>query len=124
MAENEQSQCSGGEKLIFACSGAADVGDIADRAARKMTKDGTGRMFCLAGVGGNIDAVIKATKAASRILAIDGCELDCVKNCLQQADFVDFEHLRLTDLGLQKGASAASRENIARVVDKAAEMLA
>jgi len=31
-----QSLRSNNPKLIFACSGAADVGDIADRAARKL----------------------------------------------------------------------------------------
>lgn len=36
--------CGVGPKLIFACSGAADVGAIADQAARKLTKDGAGKM--------------------------------------------------------------------------------
>ena len=40
--------------MIFACSGAADVGAVADQAARKMTRDGTGKMFCLAGIGGRV----------------------------------------------------------------------
>ncbi len=44
--------CSSATKLIFACSGAADVGAIADQAARKLTRDGVGKMFCLAGIGG------------------------------------------------------------------------
>ena len=33
-------ECTGGDKLIFACSGAADDGEISDRAARKLTRDG------------------------------------------------------------------------------------
>ncbi|MBT4482837.1 MAG: zinc-binding protein, partial [Candidatus Latescibacteria bacterium] len=37
--------------LIFPCSGAADVGEISDQIARKLTRDGIGKMFCLAGVG-------------------------------------------------------------------------
>ena len=51
----KENLCSGGPKLIFACSGAADVGEISDRAARKLSKDGIGAMFCLAGVGGRIE---------------------------------------------------------------------
>ncbi|MHC5119049.1 MAG: putative zinc-binding protein, partial [Planctomycetota bacterium] len=43
--------CSGGDTLVFACSGAADVGAVADQAARKMTQEGYGQMFCLAGIG-------------------------------------------------------------------------
>ena len=39
----------GANTLIFSCSGAADVGEIADRAARKLTRERMGKMFCLAG---------------------------------------------------------------------------
>ena len=39
MSKEELCSCSGGPKLIFACSGVADVGEIADKAARKLTKE-------------------------------------------------------------------------------------
>jgi len=117
------SRASNGVKLIFACSGAADVGEIADRAARKMSKDGIGTMFCLAGVGGRVEPVMQKAKSASKILAIDGCELDCVKNCFLRADIRQFEHLRVTDLGMKKGNSPATDENIAEVADKGTQKL-
>ena len=124
MSQGNSSLCSGGPKLVFACSGAADVGEIADRAARKMTKNGSGSMFCLAGIGGKIAGIIKKTQAASKILAIDGCELDCVKSCLHRAGFQEFEHLRVTDLDMQKGQAAINDENVARVVQHGAALLA
>jgi len=124
MCAEKSDVCCGGPKLIFACSGAADVGEIADRAARKMTKDGTGRMFCLAGIGGRISGIMKTTESAEKIFAIDGCPLNCVKNCLQQAGFNKFTHLQLADLGLEKGKSPANEDNIAKVVTKGREMLA
>jgi len=49
--EEKRSVCSRGPKLIFACSGAADVGALSDQAARKLTSEGFGQMFCLAGIG-------------------------------------------------------------------------
>jgi len=119
----KDSCCSGVPTLIFACSGAADVGEIADQAARKLTRDGLGRMFCLAGIGGHISGIIKTTEAASKILAIDGCELECVKSCLQQAGFAEFEHFRVTDLGMEKGKTSVDDESIAKVASKATEML-
>lgn len=122
MAEKEN-VCKGGPKLIFACSGAADVGEIADRAARKMAKEGAGKMFCLAGIGGHVNPILKATEAASDILAIDGCPLNCTKASLEQAGFKDFKHLQLADLGLEKGKSPASSENVEKVVAKSAQML-
>lgn len=108
--------CSGGPKLIFACSGAADVGEIADHAARQLTKEGFGKMFCLAGIGGRVNNIMMSTQSASKILAIDGCPLDCVKHCLQQAGFNEFSHIRVTDLGLEKCKSPATAENVNKVV--------
>ena len=119
----EKSCCSGGPTLIFACSGAADVGEISDRAARELSKNGAGAMFCLAGVGGRVEPIMKKTGSASKILAIDGCPLNCVKGTLKQAGFNEFIHLQITDLGLEKGKSPANEENIARVTTRAADML-
>ena len=122
MAEKEN-VCKGGPKLIFACSGAADVGEISDRAARKMNKEGVGKMFCMAGIGGRVSPIMKTTEAASEILAIDGCPLNCVKGSLVNAGFTEFKHLQLADLGMEKGSSPPAEENIATVAQKAAEML-
>jgi uncharacterized metal-binding protein len=123
MNEKSQNECANGPKLIFACSGAADVGAISDRAARNMSKDGAGKMFCLAGIGGRVEGIMKMTSTASKILAIDGCELDCVKICLQKAGFDHYEHFRVTDLGLEKGNAAINDENIAKVVTKGKDVL-
>ena len=119
----KDSCCSAGPTLIFACSGAADVGEIADRAARKLTKDSIGKMFCLAGIGGRVNGIMKTTESASKILAIDGCPLNCVKNCLAQAGFHQFTHLQLAELGLEKGKSPATNENFGKAVQKAVELL-
>ena len=116
-------QCCGGPSLIFACSGAADVGAIADLAARKLTKEGVGKMFCLAGVGGRISGIMKTTESAERMLAIDGCSLNCVKNCLEHAGFTKFEHVQLAELGLEKGNSPVSDEAIEKVTAKGRKML-
>ncbi|MHC4497909.1 MAG: putative zinc-binding protein, partial [Planctomycetota bacterium] len=115
MTNNQTPACSPVSKLIFSCSGAADVGEISDRAARKLAKDGIGKMFCLAGIGGKVEPIMSATKSASQILAMDGCGVDCVKNCLQQAGFNDFQHLRITDMGMEKGKSPATEERVADV---------
>ena len=122
MAENGN-VCSGDPALIFACSGAADVGQIADMAARKMSKDGAGKMFCTAGLGGRVEPIMKMTASASKILAIDGCPLNCVKSSLEQAGFNEFIHLQITDLGLEKGKSPVTDENVAKVAAKGKELL-
>ena len=107
--------CTPAAKLIFACSGAADVGEIADHAARKLTADGVGKMFCLAGVGGRVSGIMETTKAAQAILAIDGCPLHCARNTLDKAGFTKFAHVCLSDLGMAKGKTPPTAEAVAKV---------
>ena len=115
--------CNSGPKLIFSCSGAADVGEIADLTARKLNREGVGKMFCLAGIGGRVSGIIKSTEAAASILAIDGCSLDCAKKSLEEAGFQGFNHLCLADLGMEKGKTKITTENITQVIDKAKTLL-
>lgn len=123
MDTNEGCACNAAPKLIFACSGAADVGALADQAARRLAREGVGKMFCLAGIGGRVSGMMKSTEAGASILAIDGCPMSCAMNTLKQAGFSDFDHLRLSDLGLAKGSSPVSDENIATVCAAASDKL-
>jgi uncharacterized metal-binding protein len=111
-------------KLIFACSGAADVGALSDQAARRLTREGAGAMFCLAGLGGRVGAIMERTAAAARILAIDGCPTGCAAKCLEQAGFTGFLRLQLADLGMAKGQSPLTEERLGQVCAAAAAMLA
>jgi uncharacterized metal-binding protein len=113
MAETESKPsascaCDAAPKPIFSCSGAAEVGHISDLAARKLTAEGVGKMFCLAGVGGRVSGIVKTTKAASKILAMDGCPLNCAGRCLKEAGFTELEHLELADLDMAKGQTEIS----------------
>jgi uncharacterized metal-binding protein len=124
MNAKSQCTCQSAPKLIFACSGAADVGGLADRAARQMTLDQTGKMYCLAGIGGRVKGILETTRAAAKILAIDGCPQECARKTLEQAGFTGFQHLTLASLGLHKGSSPATDERIRLVANKGAELLA
>lgn len=116
--------CGAKPRFVFACSGAADVGAVADLAARRLSADGTAAMFCLAGVGGRVPGILKSVEAASAVAAIDGCPLDCAKKTLEQAGFSGFGHVRLTDLGLEKGKAPATEEHVALAARAAAALFA
>jgi uncharacterized metal-binding protein len=116
MSDKDKAICAAAPTLIFACSGAADVGEISDLAARKLTKDGAGKMYCMAGIGGGVPGILKTTEEAERILAIDGCPVDCVRLNLEKAGFSHFDHMRVTDLGLEKGSSPATEGNVNKTV--------
>jgi uncharacterized metal-binding protein len=100
MAEN----CctSNGDIMILACSGASNVGQLSNKAAVELTQEGFGRMFCLAGIGGNLSGFVQSAKDAPRMVAIDGCELGCTKATLEQADVPLKNYIVLTELGIQK----------------------
>lgn len=109
--------CGVSPKAIFSCSGAADVGELTDRVARSLMKAGEGKMFCLAGIGGNVSGIIKSTEAAPKILVIDGCELNCTKKTLAAGGFTEVIHLNLMDLGFKKGDTDIDTESINKVVN-------
>ena len=110
--------CNAAPQFVFSCSGAADVGEVADQAARELSRQGKIKMFCLAGIGGRVSGIVKSTEAASAIVALDGCPLNCARKSLEQAGITEFQHVQLDELGLKKGESAITPERIALVVDK------
>ena len=107
--------CSPAAKLVFPCSGSADVGEIADHAARTLSADGLCKMSCLAGIGGRVKNLLEVAHAAQVILAIDGCPMHCARNTLEKAGFARLEHICLADLGMPKGKTPAAADAVARV---------
>lgn len=126
MSDKNKEICSCADdqvKLIFACSGGADVGHLSDQAARKMMENGFGKMFCLAGIGGDVEAILKTTRGADKILAIDGCPVDCAKKSLERVGIKDYTHFRLTELGFDKGKTTINDTAIHKVVNHGQSML-
>lgn len=110
--------CCGGNRLIFSCSGGADVGELADRVARELSREGLGKMFCLAGVGGDVPPIVEKTKSAESRLVIDGCPIACAKKLLDSKGVVDYKYIQLNSLGYEKGKTPINAETINRVVDE------
>lgn len=115
--------CSALPGLVFACSGSSDVGELADRAARRLAERGTVQMACLAGIGGRVSGIVASVQAADKLLVIDGCAQECGKHCLEEAGFSGFLHLCLRDLGLEKGASPVNEGHIRKVAEAARRLL-
>jgi uncharacterized metal-binding protein len=115
-------KCGSSVTLIYACSGASDVGEIADRAARQLAREGCVKMSCLAGIGVGKSGLVASAAGADGLVVIDGCPIDCGRSVMETAGF-PFVHLRLTDLGFEKGASTDSDERIATVARHAQALL-
>ena len=124
MKTQPQCSCTTAPKLVFPCSGASDVGGLSDRAARQMTLDLMGKMYCLAGIGGWVEGIMANTRAAARVLVIDGCKEECARKTMELAGFKNFQHLRLADMGFEKGKTRVTAARIREVAAKGAELLA
>ena len=113
-----------GSAIVYACSGCSDAGEIADRVARQLAREGAAQMSCLAGIGGRVKSLLLKAERAERILAVDGCPLNCAAHTLKLAGFDHFDHLELHKIGLRKGSCPATDERIATGVEAAKNILA
>ena len=111
MGEKTSSSGENGVKTVFACSGAADLGRISDLVARKLQSDKTRQMKCLAFIGAGIGEMIDSVRNTN-MLVIDGCELDCGKLTMEKNGLSNYYHLRLTDLGYEKGQTPVTSKTI------------
>jgi len=93
---------SGGNLMILCCSGASNVGQLANRAAVELTQEGFGKMFCLAGIGGKLSGFVQSARDADDLVVVDGCETGCARAVFKEADVPLRNYLVLTDLGLEK----------------------
>lgn len=102
----------------MSCSGASDVGLIADRVARAMQVSGKRKMNCLPMIGTGIEKSIASFKSKD-LLVIDGCPIACGKRILDQHGFDNYKHPIITQQGFKKGESPANDENVRTVLEKA-----
>jgi len=105
--------------LVFPCSGGGDAGEISDLAARKLSREKIASMFCLAGIGANIDSFVAVANEAEKILVIDGCPLRCASKTLERSKINNFKSFIVTDLGLQKGSIQINDKNLDLICNKA-----
>jgi uncharacterized metal-binding protein len=104
--------CEGKTKLIYSCSGAADVGEIADRVARKLRDEGFAKMSCFAGIGAELSGYVQSAKDADAVITVDGCRHACARKSLLRIG-VDSVSFVLTAMGLAKGEMPVTEKIIA-----------
>lgn len=88
--------------LVYSCSGCSSAAQMANHIAIKLDRSGKAEMSCIAGVGGNVKALVKTAQSGREIIAIDGCPLACVKACLSNHNIAPTKHFELTGYGVKK----------------------
>jgi uncharacterized metal-binding protein len=112
--------CSAGKTtLIYACSGAANTGLLADQVARQLSKDKAGAMTCLAAIGANLSGFLTSARSADMNVVIDGCPVACGKKQFD-AQGIAHAHFIITIYGVEKGQTAITGEVIAETTAKIA----
>jgi uncharacterized metal-binding protein len=114
--------CAGGERLVFPCSGASDVGGLADGVSRKMSKEEVGRMYCLAAIGAGVESFVETTKAATQVIALDGCPVGCATKCLEKSGIRPIS-ISFKELGFLRGESPSTEESVNKAFAKIRDML-
>jgi uncharacterized metal-binding protein len=114
--------CSNGVRIIYSCSGAADVGELADRAVRELRKEGVAQGSCIAAIGAELSGYIQSAKGADVTITIDGCSMGCARLNLSKIGVTPVA-INLADLGYKKGESAFSDNLLTSVVDDIKKVL-
>ena len=98
---NENCGCSQPDIMILACSGGTCEGRLADQAARELTKEGAGRMFCLAGIAAGISGFVQSAKDTTQIVVIDGCDHACAGTLLKNQGIHFTDHVIVSRLDVR-----------------------
>ncbi|MCI4463710.1 MAG: hypothetical protein JHC30_06035 [Caldisericum sp.] len=89
--------------IIFACDGAASVGQVGNEVAKDLTNRGVGaRMCCTAAVGAGSEVHVNIGKNAKRVIVINGCANKCTSKIMEQRGIkVDYE-FTISEMGVKK----------------------
>ena len=125
MEEKKKCLCGSSDIRVVACSGASNVGQIANQAALDLAGSRAVGFFCLAGAGAHIKGMVESGKEADLMISIDGCSVQCAAKTLQHEEIEPAIQIIITDLGIEKSHDIALDEKIcAMVVEKVKEELA
>ena len=110
--------------LVYSCSGCSSAAQMANHLAIALDRRGLAEMSCIAGVGGDVPKLVRVAKSGRPIIAIDGCALACVKNCLARHGVTATDYHLLSDHGVRKRYQADfDRDEADRVLEDMAAAL-
>ena len=75
---------------------------MANYVAVKVDRSGAAEMSCIAGVGGDVKSLVSKAKSNRPIIALDGCPLKCVENCLKRHGVKPDAHIVLSNFKISK----------------------
>jgi uncharacterized metal-binding protein len=103
MAENKVPK-----NALFVCFGClSNVGTLTGLAGLEIVQQvgpENASIFCLGGLATEVPTVLEKTRAAERIITVDGCPMNCARKIVERAGFTPDRAINLvSDCGLKKG---------------------
>ena len=124
MADEQQFQAGVNthENVIFSCfGGASNTGITSGLACLEAVKElglTKAAIMCLGGLPTNVKPVFGKTKAAKKIITVDGCPFECARKVVEQAGFKPISIVLTRDIGMKKkGLSEDIGKEIKGVLD-------
>lgn len=111
---NEVTSCScggassaepGSKRIIFACGGIANVGQLSNLAAIQLTQEGYGSAACLALLAAAPEGSTGGIGDVDEVLVIDGCPGRCARKIAAAKGITPDQHLVVTTLGITQGGA-------------------
>jgi len=88
--------------LVYACSGCSGAAQMANALAVRLDRAGLAEMSCVAGIGGDVPALLKIARSGRPIIVLDGCRLHCARKCLARHAVPPTLHIDLSSEGIRK----------------------
>ena len=90
------------QPLIYSCSGCSSAGQLANQLAIRMDRLGTAEMSCIAGLGGDVNPLVRLAKSGRLIIMLDGCPFQCGRHTLARHGIKPDLQWDLSRLGVSK----------------------
>lgn len=88
--------------LVYSCSGCSSAAQLANALAIRLDREKLAEMSCIAGVGGNVQPLVRTAQSGRKVIVLDGCALHCAKHCLDRHEIPVSVHLELHKAGVKK----------------------
>jgi Uncharacterized conserved protein len=111
MVEEAKCACGSSNVAIFPCVGASNVGQLSNKIAIELEKQNIGNLMCTAGIGARASGIMKSAEACNRIIAIDGCPINCASKTLELAGFKVDRQIVISEFGIKKTKEKELKED-------------
>lgn len=88
--------------LVYSCSGCSNAAQLANHVAVRLDREHVAEMSCIAGVGGDVESLVRTAQSGRPIIALDGCPLQCALHCLKRHGVKPALHYTLSEFGIRK----------------------